>query len=102
MNDLDKVDRALEMLVIDWLQFGSFEENLIKRPDGDDMRQLALQLISKRKKANEELKRRVNIAIEALEDINLNTSPERKASFETRIGIISVDSSSALNKLREK
>jgi len=51
MSEFDKVDRALEAHVIDWLQFGEFEENLLKNPDGSDMAALTLKLISKRKAA---------------------------------------------------
>lgn len=38
----DKVDRALEMRVIDWLQWSEFPESIAKTPDDSDMAQLAL------------------------------------------------------------
>ena len=46
-----KVDRALEMRVIDWLQWSQFPESLAKAPDDSDMAQLTLELIGKRKRA---------------------------------------------------
>jgi len=42
--EFDKVDRALELRVIDWLQYAEFEENL-----------LTLELIAKRKSAYDRL-----------------------------------------------
>jgi hypothetical protein len=51
----DKVDRALEIRVIDWLQWSEFPESIAKNPDDSDMAQLALSLISKRKRAYQDL-----------------------------------------------
>lgn len=50
-RDLNKVDRALEMQVIDWLQWNEFVEELGK----PDYPKLALELISKQKAAYNEL-----------------------------------------------
>lgn len=55
-KEFDKVDRALEMQVIDWLQWGEFDDSLLKHPNGEDMAQLTLKLIAKRKAAYEALK----------------------------------------------
>lgn len=50
-REFDKVDRALEMQVIDWLQYAEFSDD-IRRGYGDaDKAELALQLIAKRKAA---------------------------------------------------
>lgn len=43
--EFEKVDRALEMAVIDWLQWGEFPERL----DKPSLPGLALELIAKRK-----------------------------------------------------
>lgn len=56
MDEFDKVDRALEMQVIDWLQWSEFPENIGKRPDDSDMAQLTLTLLSKRKEAFKKLR----------------------------------------------
>ena len=40
------------------------------------------------------------ILIEALEDVYMNTLPERKASLEIRIDVIRVDAETALEKVR--
>ena len=40
------------------------------------------------------------ILIEALDDVYLNTLPERKANLETRMGVIAIDSKTALDKVR--
>lgn len=45
---MTKVDRALEMQVIDWLQWGKF-------PEGNNLPGLALELINKRKQENKRL-----------------------------------------------
>lgn len=66
-EEFEKVDRALEIQVIDWLQFGEFEENLLKNPDDSDMAQLTLTLINKRKKYCETLEQKLHVAVEALE-----------------------------------
>lgn len=44
---MDKIDRALELQVIDWLQWAEFPDELGK----PDYRELALELIAKRKSA---------------------------------------------------
>jgi len=54
-REFDKVDRALELQVIDWLQWSAFPEDIGKRPDDSDMAELALVLLGKRKRAFETL-----------------------------------------------
>lgn len=62
--EFGKVDRALEMQVIDWLQWGEFEERL----DKPSMPALALELIAKRKTAFEKLERELAEAKEIMND----------------------------------
>ena len=145
-REFDKVDRALEIKVIDWLQWSEFPENIGKSPDDSDMAQLTLTLLSKRKSAykeiqkdlefhkhKHELMKKMNlelrgklketiefkdsiinnltkenmslsddlrVAVEALEDVFFNTAPERKATYETRLKIIRIDSGEALKQIR--
>lgn len=61
----DKVDRALEMRVIDWLQWGEFEDRL----DKPSMPALALDLIAKRKAENDSLRKLAEVYEEALDTI---------------------------------
>lgn len=71
-REFNKVDRALEMQVIDWLQWHEFPD---EKPGEKHISCLALELISKRKRAydklqkeNQELKKLIqNIFIEAEE-----------------------------------
>lgn len=56
-EQFDKVDRALEIQVIDWLQWSEFPDHLAASPSDSDMAQLTLQLLSKRKKVNISLQR---------------------------------------------
>ena len=65
-EDFSKVDRALELQVIDWLQFAEFPESLLKTPDDADLAQLTLILIAKRKRYTHELEKK----IEELENTN--------------------------------
>lgn len=62
MSDgFDKVDRALELVVIDWLQWSDeFNENRAAN---------ALELIKKRKAAYAKLQAQLKLATDALEDI---------------------------------
>lgn len=60
-REFDKVDRALELQVIDWLQWGEFPDRL----DRPSMPALALELIAKRK-----------LAFASLETENLRLSDE--------------------------
>lgn len=53
--EINKVNRALELRVIDWLQFAEFPESLIKTPDDSDMAQLTLILLNERKQFNARL-----------------------------------------------
>lgn len=62
-NELTKIDRALECQVIDWLQWGNFEEK-IGEPS---MPELALKVISKRKLALTAEQEKVRKLTEALE-----------------------------------
>jgi hypothetical protein len=64
---MNKVDRALERRVIDWLQWSEFPEDIGKRPDDSDMAQLTLELIGKRKSAYKDLEQKLAIATEALD-----------------------------------
>jgi hypothetical protein len=59
VEGFDKVDRALEMSVIDWLQFAEFPESLIKAQDDSDRAQLTLILIAKRKRYTQFLEEKV-------------------------------------------
>ena len=80
---MNKVDRALELRVIDWLQWGEFEENLLKNPDGSDMAQLTLELISKRKKLCNELQKQNEILREALQDLILDIETPMRLGLGT-------------------
>jgi len=59
---MTKVDRALEMQVIDWLQWYPWEENVGKK----NIPALALEMISIRKKSYNELEVIAGIMCEAL------------------------------------
>ena len=60
-REFDKVDRVLELEVIDWLQWGDeWDENKAA---------LALQLISKRKSAYQALEQKLAVATQALSEI---------------------------------
>lgn len=76
MSEYNKVDRALEMQVIDWLQWSEFPENIAKRPDDSDMAQLTLTLLSKRKKVFERLQKQNEIYKQALKKYNGLTIPK--------------------------
>ena len=73
MNEpMNKIDRALEMSVIDWLQWAEFPEHIAK----PDMPRLALELIDKRKKENQRLRQLVKEAIAAVEVLDFETNIE--------------------------
>ena len=69
MRDFDKVDRALEMQVIDWLQWADFADDIRKGHGDADKATLTLQLIAKRKAANADLERRLALTVGCLEYI---------------------------------
>ena len=79
---MDKVDRALEMQVIDWLQWSEFPESLIKNPDDSDMAQLALELIQKRKLSYKNLQSKFNEAINILELVNKQISHDGRIPID--------------------
>ncbi len=59
---MNKVDRALELQVIDWLQWYDFPHD----PKNPNIVELALELIQKRKQENEKLRAENTILINAL------------------------------------
>ena len=69
IRGFDKVDRALEIAVIDWLQWADFPESLIENPDGSDMAQLTLTLLNKRKQSYSDLLKLANDMALLLEGI---------------------------------
>lgn len=80
-NELTKIDRALECQVIDWLQWGEFEEKLGE----PSMPDLALKIISKRKLALIAEQEKVRKLTEALEWLTLShdvdTSTKQRSDY---------------------
>lgn len=69
-REFSKVDRALEVAVIDWLQwtdFNDIDHTKYNEPDHGTKAQLALELISKRKEYTQALESKLKEAIELLE-----------------------------------
>lgn len=66
---MDKVDRALELQVIDWLQWAEFKDDLRPGHGDADKAALALQLISKRKVAYDDLKEHADRLADGLEKV---------------------------------
>ena len=81
---MNKVDRALEMQVIDWLQWSEFPEDIGKRPDDSDMAQLTLELMGKRKNYCKELETKLTTALELLGEADDSVSNYHNALNEFR------------------
>ena len=77
-ESMSKVDRALEIAVIDWLQWAEFPEHIAK----PDMPRLALELIDKRKKENQRLRQLVKDLIREWESGRVYAPSDKLKIYE--------------------
>ncbi len=84
-DEFGKVDRILELKVIDWLQWAEFPEDLRKTPDDSDMAQLALILIAKRKSLLDESLAEIERLRDNLREIAMYKNRSGVPSPEARI-----------------